>query len=106
MREQMMGDWPGSLEHSYVNWEQIEGDLPGSLGHSYVKRGSKWRESDQEYVPKVGEQLLEWQITLHLCYNSMYKCGETAAHITISPNTGWTSGFWNANKQTPEVNDL
>ena len=37
-----------------------------------------------------------------LIYDSMYKCGETVAHATFSPNIGWTSRFLlrNANKET------
>ena len=41
-------------------------------------------------IPEVGVQLREWQVTLVVyLYNvdSMYSCGEMAAHATVSPNT-------------------
>ena len=34
--------------------------------------------------------------TLVYMYDSMYRCGETVAHVTISPNTGSTSNPWEA----------
>ena len=35
-----------------------------------------------------------WSGRLHyICvYNRVYMCGETAAHATVSPNSGWTAG--------------
>ena len=54
-------------------------------------------------IPEVGMQLPEWRLTLHLHnYDRTYKCEETAAHASFSPNTGYSSWFKlkNANKQT------
>ena len=34
-----------------------------------------------------------------LMYDSMYKCGETVAHATFSPNVVWTSRFLLRNKK-------
>ena len=45
-------------------------------------------------IPKVGEQLPEWLVPLHLYMTAyMYRCREKAAHRTISPNIWCASGL-------------